>query len=94
MRKSILWAMVAVAAAHQQFCKCQCGENEVIEKIDKCGLCNKEWCLQQNSEICPKETKQDILISCFQIESAKEKWIISLFVVAVLVLVVSGFRRP
>lgn len=75
------------ACAFQQYCKCQCNENLLIEKIDKCGMCTKEWCSQQNPDLCGDE-QEKILISCFQIESMKEMIVIYSFVVAVLGLLI------
>lgn len=96
MRTSWLWTItliVTVVTAHQQFCKCLCGENQVIKAIEKCGLCNEEWCLQQNNQLCPLESNEDILISCFQIESTKELWIVMLYVIGVGVLIALPFVR-
>lgn len=61
-----------------------------MEKIDKCGLCTKEWCLEQKSDLCV-DVEQDIIISCFQVESLKEKVVVCLFLVGVAALLVRSF---
>lgn len=61
-----------------------------MEKVDKCGLCTKEWCLEQKSDLC-KDAAERIVISCFQVESVKEKVVVCLFLVAVAGLLVRSF---
>lgn len=86
--------LLSVAAAHQQYCKCECNGQLLVKNIDKCGLCTKQWCLEQNKNLCLDQVDADnILISCFQIESAKEKVVVLLFVVAVVGLLVGGYWR-
>lgn len=61
-----------------------------MEKIEKCGLCTKEWCLEQKVDLC-EDVAQSIVISCFQVESVKEKVVVFLFLVAVAGLLVRSF---
>lgn len=71
----------------QQFCKCQCNEKLLVEKIDQCGQCTKEWCLLQNADLClPEETTDSMIISCVQNESRKEQAIVFTFILAIFVL--------
>ncbi|QWW24733.1 hypothetical protein CA7LBN_003590 [Candidozyma auris] len=88
-----LLALAAIAYANQQYCKCECSGNSVLGKIDRCGLCNSSWCLQQNDKLCEDEEAEDIMISCFQIESSKEKFIIVVFVLSVLALLRNAAHR-
>lgn len=81
----VLAFCLTLASCYQQYCKCQCGTELSVTPIDKCGLCTKEWCLEKNAKLCPAETvPDDILISCFQVESAKEKVIVGFFVFCVV----------
>ncbi|PVH16084.1 uncharacterized protein CXQ87_003948 [Candidozyma duobushaemuli] len=86
-KRLVLVALIAVAAANQQYCKCVCSGNTVVGKIDKCVMCNSSWCLEKNDKLCEeKEDEEKIVISCFQIESTKEKVIIVLFVLGVIAM--------
>ncbi|KAK6463549.1 hypothetical protein DFJ63DRAFT_329299 [Scheffersomyces coipomensis] len=44
--------IVPYIAAYQQYCKCECNSNSIITAIEKCGLCTKDFCLEQDSKIC------------------------------------------
>lgn len=107
MKISVLLAVLALvlaSAAHQKFCKCQCNGKKLIEPIDNCGSCTKDFCLTKDEKLCEVSdvTKTDlhledvnILISCYQIESFKDQLIIYAFVLVVFILCVYGlvFRR-
>ncbi|OBA21455.1 hypothetical protein METBIDRAFT_42360 [Metschnikowia bicuspidata var. bicuspidata NRRL YB-4993] len=81
----LTWAMAALA--YQQFCKCQCNEQLLVERIDQCKQCTKEWCLLQDAQLClPEETSDSMIISCFQNESKKEQAIVYAFIIAIVVL--------
>ncbi|PVH21572.1 hypothetical protein CXQ85_000554 [Candidozyma haemuli] len=90
-----LLALAALTSANQQYCKCVCSGNSVVGKIDKCGLCNSSWCLEQNDKLCQEsdEGEENILITCFQIESSKEKFIIVAFVFSVLGLLLVSYWK-
>lgn len=93
-KRLVVLALIAVASANQQYCKCVCSGNTVVGKIDKCVMCNSSWCLEKNDKLCEeKEEEEKIVISCFQIESTKEKVIIVLFVLGVLGLLAAGCWR-
>lgn len=81
---------LSVASAYQQYCKCSCNGQLLIQEIDKCGLCTKEWCIEQKKDLCSDE-EENILISCFQVESLKEKVVVFLFLIAVVGLLVRSF---
>lgn len=87
MRPLVLLAVVATAACAQQYCKCQCGK-QLVAKIDRCGLCIEDWCLEQDPDLCKGSEPGAMVISCFQKESVKEKTAVVVFVVAVLGLLV------
>ena len=85
----------SIAQAFQLYCKCQCNEKTIINTIDECKSCTKEYCLLKDSKLCEVELKekinandveadQDIIISCYQIESLKDELIIYSFIITVL----------
>lgn len=83
MKKALLLLPLGVAAV-QQYCKCQCNNKQLVEKIDKCGLCTEQWCLEQDSMLCKgSDTTEAMVISCFQKELVKELAVVFFFVVAV-----------
>lgn len=84
----VLW--LSLTFAHKQYCKCQCNEQLLIREIEKCGMCTKEWCIEQKLDLCA-EGDENILISCFQVESLKEKVVVCLFLAAVLGLLGKSF---
>lgn len=80
-----LLAFAATASCAQQFCKCQCLDHSITKKIAECSSCTKEWCVQQNRNIClTEEVADSIVISCFQNESTKEYLIVLFFSLAVI----------
>lgn len=85
-----LLCCLSVAVCFQQYCKCQCNDQVLVDKVDKCGLCTKEWCLEQKNDLC-EDAAESIIISCFQVESVKEKVVVCLFLVAVAGLLVRSF---
>lgn len=101
--KLALWSLVASAAAYQQYCKCLCNEVSIVQPIDRCGNCTKQFCLSQ--DICaqpsnPPNTLPDgtpatpdppiILINCFQTESFKDSLVVYGFVLLLVGLLVYG----
>lgn len=94
---AVLW-LVAAAAAYQQYCKCQCNEVSIVQPIDRCGNCTKQFCLSQ--DICSSLTATAspngppeppvIIINCFQTESFKDSLIVYGFVLLVVGLLVYG----
>lgn len=92
--KLVFLLYLGVVAANQQYCKCECNGKQLVEKIQKCGLCTTEWCLQKNKNLCSnEELSGNILISCFQIESSKEKFVVCAFVLAVVGLLAGGYWK-
>lgn len=79
-----------MVTCYQQYCKCLCNGHLLVEAIEKCGLCTADWCVQQNPNLCG-EGEETVLISCFQVESLKEKLVVCMFLVAVVGLLVRSF---
>lgn len=79
--------MMLAVAGYQQYCKCQCSTNSLVAKIDKCIECTAQWCLQQKSDLCPGDNTNNMLVSCFQLQSIKEKFLVVGFIIAVALLV-------
>ncbi|KAM9922850.1 hypothetical protein OXX80_000529 [Metschnikowia pulcherrima] len=87
MKILTLLSLFTFALGFQHYCKCQCNEQSLVEKIDQCDQCTKEWCLQQNASLClPEKTTDSMIISCFQNESRKEQAIVYAFILAIVVL--------
>lgn len=94
----LLLGITSITSAYQQYCRCQCNTQHLVRPIDKCGLCTKEFCLEEDPKLCAytqtgaKEKPDDvpgqssIIISCYQLESRKERAIIYLFVLVVLLM--------
>lgn len=94
MRLGILFLFATLCLGYKQYCRCECNLKHMITEIEKCGLCTKEFCLLRDPNLCVVDndeneggSKSDIVISCFQIESFKEKVVIYLFVAVVFGMV-------
>ncbi|CAI5758057.1 unnamed protein product [Candida verbasci] len=112
-----LFLNVQLILTFQLYCKCECNLKAIINSIDQCKLCTKEYCLKQDPKLCnissnndnnnklkgqndnsdnndnnnnngsddddKDDNKQDIIISCFQIESIKDSFIIYSFLIII-----------
>lgn len=88
-----LLVLTAAVAAHDRYCRCECGTNTLVNPIDRCGQCTLDYCTGLKN-LCPKGTDEStILISCFSVESYKEQFIIVVFVLAVVALLVLGYWK-
>lgn len=90
----ICW--VNFAAGYQKFCRCSCNEKSLIETVEKCGQCTKDFCIGLDQALCESSDEMaanDILISCFEIESFKEYFIIYSFVLLVIGFIIWGTIR-
>ncbi|KGQ89398.1 hypothetical protein MG5_02263 [Candida albicans P57072] len=83
---ALLYTLVLpLASSYQLYCKCECNVKTIINPIDKCKLCTEEYCLSKDKDLCAS-TEEDpdkssaIIISCFQIESFKESFVIYSFI--------------
>lgn len=99
--KIAFWSLVASATAYQQYCKCLCNEVSIIQPVDRCGNCTKQFCLSQDICSLPSNTPTNtspngspdpptILINCFQTESFKDSLIVYGFVLLLVGLLVYG----
>ncbi|ODQ79203.1 hypothetical protein BABINDRAFT_8787 [Babjeviella inositovora NRRL Y-12698] len=84
--------LLGFAAAYQQYCKCQCASNYTIFAVDNCGNCTKSFCLTEYANICSEVAEDTINISCFQIESFKDQFIVYGFIVTVIGLLVYAVK--
>ncbi|RLV93012.1 hypothetical protein JA1_002822 [Spathaspora sp. JA1] len=97
---------IQITTAYQLYCRCDCNQNSIINPIEKCGLCTKEYCLNQDKNLCvvkddkhknkydsSEKEKENIIISCFQVESFKDSLIIYSFIFTVLgLLAYAGYK--
>lgn len=96
LRHILLLGIVFTAAAYQQYCKCLCNDNSIVQPIDRCGNCTKKFCLSQDicaakhAESTDQAEPPDILINCFQTESLKDLVIVYGFLVVLVSLVIYG----
>lgn len=96
LAKLVVLSLVASSAAYQQYCKCLCNDVSIVQPIDRCGNCTKQFCLSQ--DICssqPTNTSPNdsleppiIIINCFQTESFKDSLIVYGFVLLIVGLLV------
>lgn len=95
----VLLVVAAFSDSYQLYCKCQCDNSKtIINKVDKCKQCTREFCLEKDPELCevlldstgdssrPNKpiTNDNIIISCYQVESTKDAFIVYLFLLVIL----------
>ncbi|KAL6449963.1 hypothetical protein SBY92_000748 [Candida maltosa Xu316] len=92
--------LLPVTLSYQLYCKCECNIKTIINPIEKCKLCTQEYCLSQEDQLeggGTEDSPKDIIISCFQVESFKESFVIYLFLTIVFGLmsyaIYSGIRN-
>ncbi|CUM67204.1 uncharacterized protein PRCAT00004897001 [Priceomyces carsonii] len=85
--------LVSLAFGYQQYCRCECNEKSVVQPIERCGLCTKPFCMDHDPKLCDEDASEDILISCYQIESTKDSIVVYLFIIIVCGLVANGLYR-
>lgn len=85
--------LLATCNAFQQYCRCSCNDKSIVTKVDRCGLCTKDFCLGLDKALCEKKedekgipdpTEGQVIMYCFQIESYKDSLVIYLFTTLVL----------
>ncbi|CAZ84306.1 unnamed protein product [Tuber melanosporum] len=84
----ILFLLINLAAASGPaniFCKCTCGNNSTLIPITSppsCSECNRQFCLKQHLPICRDVGEDGIFTTCFQRDSAKDRAVVFIFIVA------------
>ncbi|CAX44073.1 conserved hypothetical protein [Candida dubliniensis CD36] len=83
---TLLYTLILpIVSSYQLYCKCECNIKTIINPIDKCKLCTEEYCLSKDKNLCASNEEDPdkssaIIISCFQVESFKESFVIYSFI--------------
>lgn len=95
----IFLTVACLAHTYQLYCKCQCDNSKtIINKVDKCKQCTRKFCLEKDPNLCEVEpdkegdsnrpnkpiTNDNIIISCYQVESTKDTLIVYTFLLVIL----------
>lgn len=93
--------LVSVCQGSHPYCRCLCGDKFTALPVERCSNCTSEYCLTQGG--CPfrvepsngaKIPETEVKQTCVYRESSKDKSIVTLFLIVVLVLVGLSWRKP
>ncbi|EGV60243.1 hypothetical protein CANTEDRAFT_116300 [Yamadazyma tenuis ATCC 10573] len=93
---SVLGALASGVTAFQKLCKCECLSQDSappppqIFSLPSCDLCTKQACLKATADFC---TDVNLRLSCYQVESLKDMFIIYSFVLVVAGLLGASVYR-
>ena len=93
--------LVSTCQGSNYYCRCLCGDKLTAILVERCSNCTSEYCITQGvcsfrvdpssgAKVPEKEVKQ----TCVYRESPKDKTIVTLFLIIVLVLVGLSWRKP
>lgn len=98
-----LLMLATFSNSYQLYCKCQCDNSKtIINTVDKCKECTREFCLEKDPKLCelldddskhPSKpiTNDNIIISCYQVESTKDALIVYSFLFVCVVMMLKIF---
>ncbi|KAI8866503.1 hypothetical protein GQ42DRAFT_113529, partial [Ramicandelaber brevisporus] len=73
------------------FCKCVCAQNSTIIQLkdnEACSDCTKSYCLLNQPGLCGPNAGKPIPVQlvpvCFQRDSAKDQFVVTMFIMIVL----------
>ncbi|KAI5852451.1 hypothetical protein DFP73DRAFT_2072 [Morchella snyderi] len=81
-------------ASTSLFCKCTCLANSTLIPIPSCTDCNRSFCRDYNLPFCKGVEDDDVVTTCFQRDSAKDKAVVLIFIVATVGLLAYALVRP
>ncbi|KAF8250920.1 hypothetical protein K440DRAFT_526835, partial [Wilcoxina mikolae CBS 423.85] len=93
----LLLASITSATSPALFCKCICSTNSTIiplPQTNTCQDCNRQFCLDYHLPICKTSKEADVVTTCFQRDSMKDKVVVCVFIFAVLGLLLWALIRP
>ncbi|KAL7272634.1 hypothetical protein RUND412_004546 [Rhizina undulata] len=97
------------SASAALFCKCTCFKNSTIIPLSgsdsgsgfvegggggNCNDCNRQFCIGYNLPICREAKEEDVLATCFQRDSIKDKTVVFIFIFATVGLLGYALVRP